>query len=152
MRENAREISEHLERARRGHGGVLRTKFLDEAGCRGGGQRRLTGRIPEARQQSVQNFSADGFGENMIHPQQVGFLFPLPFGIGTVHEDRQLGGQRADFLQRADGLNVGKLKVENAGVDRALTNQVCDLPKLGFRDDAVLPGVNHRANSRGGTR
>ena len=152
VRENAREISEHLERARRGHGGVLRTKFLDEAGRRSSGQRRLAGRLPEARQQGVQDFTTNGFGQNVIDPQQVGFLLPLPFRIRAVHEDRQPGGQRADLFQRANGLNVGEFEVEDAGINRALPNEGLDLPQLGFRDDAVLPGVNHRAYGRGGTR
>ena len=152
VRENAREIPQHLERARRRERGVLRARFLDGALGRRRGQRVRTVPLPDAGEERVQDFSADGFAKNVLDAQEIRFLLPFPFRVGTEDKDRQFGGERADLLERADGLDVGEFEVENRGVNRALAQEGLHLPELGFRDDAVLPGVNHRAYGRGGTR
>ena len=148
--EDAGEITQHLEGAHRGHGGARGTEFFD--GARGGGGELLGGGLaPEPGQQGVQDFSADRFGEDVVDAEQDGVLFPFPFGVGAVHEDWQLGGEGADLFEGADGLDVGQLEVEDAGVDGALPEQRLDLPQFALGDDPEISRIQHRPDGGGGT-
>ncbi len=83
---------------------------------------------------------------------QKGFFFPGRFAGGSINDDRRFGIVAAEAVNGPDDFHVHQIRVQNARRDQAMREQ-----RLGFVhgqavDDAILRGIQTRANRFGEIR
>ena len=150
MGKNAGEVAQNAQRLSRGVGRSGVSAGFSVSGGSGGSAgwvgRGAGGRQPKPVQQRREHAPAHRLGQHMGHALQISFFLPLRlFGAG-IKDNRAPGRFTAQLLQEPNLPDAGQFNINDAGLGQTVLQQRFRLLQAGASDDAVLLGIDSRAD------